>query len=85
MNNNLGIYLNCVSNENSDWPLDVSAELSLINQADREKNIVKTFHQLFTKGEPDWGYKSFIELQSLRSAEKGYTSNGWFKIKVRLW
>lgn len=85
MNNNLGIYLNFVSSENSDWPLDISLELSLINQVDRKKDIVRTFHHLFTKGELGWGSKSFIDWQSLNSTEEGYNSNGWFKVKVKLW
>lgn len=85
VNNNLGIYLNCVSNDNADWPLDVSVELSLVNQVDRKKDIVRTFHHLFTKGELGRGYKSIIDWQSLNSTEKGYNSNGWMKIKVRLW
>lgn len=85
MNNNLGIYLNCVSNENSDWPLDVSVELSLINQVDRKKDIVRTFHYGFTKCEVGRGYHSFLDLQNLKSTELGYNSDGWFKIKVRLW
>lgn len=85
MNNNLSIYLNCVSNDNSDWPLGVSVELSLVNQVDRKNDIVRTFNHLFTKVGESRGYKSFIDLQSLKSTEKGYTSNGWFKIKVRLW
>lgn len=84
MHDNLGIYLFCVSNDNADWPLEVYAEISLINQADRTKDIVRKFCHPFTKCEMDWGYKSFIDLQSLRSTEKGYTSDGWFKIKVRL-
>lgn len=85
MNNNLGIYLNCVSNDNDEWPLDVSVELNLVNQVDRKNDIVRTFNHLFTKVGESRGYKSFIDLQSLKSTEKGYTSNGWFKIKVRLW
>lgn len=39
INNNLGIYVNCISSDNSDWPLDVSVELSLVNQVDRKKTL----------------------------------------------
>lgn len=85
INNNLGIYVNCISNDNSDWPLDVSVELSLVNQVDRKKDIVRTFQHLFTKGELGRGFKSIIDWQSLSSTEKGYNSNGWIKIKARLW
>lgn len=59
--------------------------LNLVNQVDRKNDIVRTFNHLFTKVGESRGYKSFIDLQSLKSTEKGYTSNGWFKIKVRLW
>lgn len=85
MNNNMGIYMKCESNENSDSSLDVSVELSLINQVDRKKDIVRTFHYGFTEGDVGRGYRSFIDLQTLKSKEMGYNSDGWFKIKVRLW
>lgn len=85
INNNLGIYVNCISSDNSDWPLDVSVELSLVNQVDRKKDIVRTFQHLFTKGELGRGFKPIIDWQSLSSTGKGYNSNGWMKIKARLW
>ena len=83
-NENLGIFLECLSSEDPDFSLEVSAEVRIANQVERDKDIIRTLKHKFHQNS-GWGWNTFISWQSLISPEKGYISDGSMKIRVKVW
>ena len=80
----LGVFLKCLSDENPGWSEEVSAEICIVNQMTEKKDKIKMFNHRFHKKESDWGYQSFMDWESLISADNGYISEGMVKMKVRV-
>lgn len=81
----MGCFLECLSVENPGLSYEVSAEICIVNQMTEKKDKIKIINHRFRKEEPDWGYQSFMDWESLISADNGYISEGMVKIKVRVW
>lgn len=78
----LGVFLECLSVDCTDSSFEVTAEFCLVNQAEREKDIIKSFKDQFRNNRRALGYPSFIDWQLL---EKEYTSNNMMKIQIKVW
>lgn len=80
-----GVFLECLSVKNPGLSYEVSAEICIVNQMTEKKDKIKIINHRFRKEEPDWGYQSFMDWESLISADNGYISEGMVKIKLRVW
>lgn len=79
----LGVFLRCLSADCTDSSYEISVEFRLVNEADREKDIIKKyFNQRFCYDSSDKGCSSFIDWQML---EREYTPDNKMEIQVKIW
>lgn len=79
----LSMFLRCLSADCTDSSYEISTEFRLVNEADREKDIIKKyFNERFLYDSPEKGCSSIINWRIL---ENEYISNDMMKIQVKVW
>ena len=70
----LGIYLEVpdIKNKPVGWSQHAQLTLALSNHKDEEKRIVRDTQHRFTASESDWGFQSFILLETLHDKNAGF-------------
>ncbi|EGG21770.1 hypothetical protein DFA_01656 [Cavenderia fasciculata] len=63
---------------------DANLTLTLINQGDSKKNVKKTSQHKFSFKGVNWGFVSFLSLQTLLKTENGFLIQDKLKIKVEI-
>lgn len=82
--NQVSLYLAVppsASEEGSYWR-QASFKLSVINQIDPTRSIVKDTRHNFTDRENDWGFTNYMPLDELLDPSKGFIVNDTVKFKV---
>ncbi|GMT30633.1 hypothetical protein PFISCL1PPCAC_21930, partial [Pristionchus fissidentatus] len=82
---NLGMYLFCHAESDSDlWSADIEFSLSILN-ADPEKNRTYTVKKIFTpKDFSDWGTHKFVPMATILDPKEGFIKNDQIVVEATI-
>eukprot|EP00698_Gefionella_okellyi_P003238 TRINITY_DN13023_c0_g1_i1.p1 TRINITY_DN13023_c0_g1~~TRINITY_DN13023_c0_g1_i1.p1 ORF type:complete len:341 (-),score=53.20 TRINITY_DN13023_c0_g1_i1:224-1246(-) len=82
---------NCVAfylkpaDENTDYPMRKAViNFTVKNHRDEKKNRSRRCEHFFDRGEPDWGFTSFMRFSELKATDAGYLDGDEFVLLTEL-
>ncbi|KAL0894393.1 hypothetical protein ABMA27_013013 [Loxostege sticticalis] len=79
-----GLYLRCNGVKDSAWSVGVHAELRLLAQGPRARNVAMQIHKTFTNKEHEWGFNRFVNWNDVMDPERGFLRGNAIEIEAHL-